>query len=450
MLLFVLDTLREDHSLALSQLEEKGFVRYQNVIAPSPWTVPSHISLFTGLLPSEHGVHERVGAKHFDLSGQSKEAMSVSSNLISLMKHEGYKTYGFSGNPAISPKFGFQFDDYRLYGNNTRVEEAIRLLSENKTPPNAKKLEKASLLLRKGGLGLASYMFYYREFKTRILGQHPLDKGSKSILADLSRMRFNEPFFLFVNLMESHDPYFYNEGEYFRQNQFAYISGSRYGSKNFNVCTRYPKHAKLSISRLMQMINVLEPVLERSLVIVTSDHGQLLGEGGKYWHGYFLDDELLRVPLYVRYPNSCKPMTPDDFINLTEIPKIVRYVTSSASNDSILGSKTAFAESFGVLSDCSEFAENDEQLQKFLKSYSWRIRLFTTKGSAVYNKSIDSFEEIQGSLSEKEARELIEQHERRLATGESKHTEKKVDTASRFTKSEEEDLRVRLGALGYL
>jgi arylsulfatase A-like enzyme len=57
--IIVLDTLREDHAQGLDRLLDYGFVKYQNAIAPAPWTLPSHASMFTGLYPSEHGIHEK-------------------------------------------------------------------------------------------------------------------------------------------------------------------------------------------------------------------------------------------------------------------------------------------------------------------------------------------------------------------------------------------------------
>ena len=54
-----LDTLREDHAQDLDRLLDYGFVKYQNAIAPATWTLPSHVSMFTGLYPTEHGIHEK-------------------------------------------------------------------------------------------------------------------------------------------------------------------------------------------------------------------------------------------------------------------------------------------------------------------------------------------------------------------------------------------------------
>ena len=61
--ILIIDALREDYSSGLEALRELGFVRYENAIAPAPWTLPSHASLITGLYPSQHGVHESRDAR---------------------------------------------------------------------------------------------------------------------------------------------------------------------------------------------------------------------------------------------------------------------------------------------------------------------------------------------------------------------------------------------------
>ncbi|WP_230937930.1 alkaline phosphatase family protein [Sulfolobus acidocaldarius] len=58
MILIVLYTLRYDYSHGLDKLLEYGFVKYENAYSTSPWTLPSHISMFTGLYLTFHGVYE--------------------------------------------------------------------------------------------------------------------------------------------------------------------------------------------------------------------------------------------------------------------------------------------------------------------------------------------------------------------------------------------------------
>ena len=105
----IIDTLREDYGRGLEMLGELGFIKYENAIAPAPWTLPSHVSLITGMYPSQHGVHESYGVY------VNRELMELSTQRLSTLNHgiigelmdEGYSTYIVSANPFLSPLFGF-------------------------------------------------------------------------------------------------------------------------------------------------------------------------------------------------------------------------------------------------------------------------------------------------------------------------------------------------------
>jgi arylsulfatase A-like enzyme len=53
-----------------------NFVRFDKTVALAPWTVPSHASLFTGLMPSRHGVHEAEALNYERLSELSKNELN--------------------------------------------------------------------------------------------------------------------------------------------------------------------------------------------------------------------------------------------------------------------------------------------------------------------------------------------------------------------------------------
>lgn len=100
-LLFVFDTVRAD-ALArpdvapeAKRLAREG-VRYVQARANAPWTLPSHVSLFSGLRPSRHGVHWRRPRLPDDLQ-----------LLAQRLRRAGYQTWAYSENPWISPGFGF-------------------------------------------------------------------------------------------------------------------------------------------------------------------------------------------------------------------------------------------------------------------------------------------------------------------------------------------------------
>ncbi len=63
-ILIVVDTLRDDYSYPLKEnLKKFGFISYNNAIAPTSWTIPSHASLFTGLYPPYFTKYMRQNTK---------------------------------------------------------------------------------------------------------------------------------------------------------------------------------------------------------------------------------------------------------------------------------------------------------------------------------------------------------------------------------------------------
>jgi len=108
--IIVLDTLREDHAQGLDKLLDYGFVKYQNAIAPAPWTLPSHASMFTGLYPSEHGIHETQERRGEELIRYSRLRMStLENNILRKYKDENYNTILISANSIfVTPIAGFE------------------------------------------------------------------------------------------------------------------------------------------------------------------------------------------------------------------------------------------------------------------------------------------------------------------------------------------------------
>ena len=99
-LLVVIDTLRADAVSAYGAVEgttpfvdslAAAGLRYQRAYAPSPWTLPSHATLFTGLWPERHGVG--VGGRMLLPEGLP--------TLAERMGQAGFETVGFSENPIV-------------------------------------------------------------------------------------------------------------------------------------------------------------------------------------------------------------------------------------------------------------------------------------------------------------------------------------------------------------
>lgn len=90
-LLILVDTLRADRlgcygndrpvSPNIDALAKRG-VRFEETMAPAPWTLPSTASLFTGLTPGAHGAGTRIG----DDDGREKKVLGLSPEIPTLAK----------------------------------------------------------------------------------------------------------------------------------------------------------------------------------------------------------------------------------------------------------------------------------------------------------------------------------------------------------------------------
>jgi arylsulfatase A-like enzyme len=273
-LLVVIDTLRADAASAYGSVEgttpafdalaATGQL-YTRAYAPSPWTVPSHASLFTGSPIDAHGVglHGRVVL--------SPEVTTLAERLAAA----GYETAAFSENALISRVFGFEqgFDHF-----------SVRTAAE------------------------------------QMAAQRKLVIDVDDELARWLEARDPErPFFVFINLYDPHEPYVVRA-----ENPFLPADATTADARHLKagrrtshlICDRLPSESQLEILRGLYLGEVaaadrkLEAILallaDRSasglITVVTSDHGEHLGEHRLLDHEFSVHDAVLRIPLVVHGP----------------------------------------------------------------------------------------------------------------------------------------------------
>lgn len=136
---------------------------------------------------------------------------------------------------------------------------------------------------------------YYDEFKVQDMGMLNIGavqrEGTETI--EQAEAWLDEtsgsPFFLWLHLFEPHDPY-----------EAPEPYASRYPQRPYDAEVAYTDSL---VGRLREMLEGRD-LLERTLLIVTGDHGEGLGDHGEYFHGYFVYDSTARVPLIVRLPGA--------------------------------------------------------------------------------------------------------------------------------------------------
>ncbi|MHA1616854.1 MAG: sulfatase-like hydrolase/transferase [Candidatus Njordarchaeales archaeon] len=416
-IMIVIDALRKDYARLLEEkLRKLGFISYDNVIAPSPWTTPSHASLFTGLYPLYHGAHETKTMKYLDIK-LKRENLLINIELSRM----GYETYLMSANPFVSPNFGFVGFDY-YYQPSYLTYLSVNLLKKNESfflaRTKAKygiknRLELLKFLLIKKHYGTATRLimnFFAKKVVIRailkIFKKWPKDKGSTEIIKKVAKINFNtlEPKFVFINLMEVHEPHelnLLNEISANKLRRIDLLMGNidQRLINNWRIC--YHNQVKYVTEKILSLINVLKKkrIFKNSLIIVTSDHGELLGEHGKLEHGVFLFDELLRIPLLIKYPDGVKVKINENrdnlwWISLTKLKAhIMEILYKREATSKSLFSDTVFAESFGSHIPLNDVTSDSEQrVVDDIEKY--RIAIYHKQFKGIFNVSDWRFEEI--------------------------------------------------------
>jgi arylsulfatase A-like enzyme len=297
-LLIVVDTARADRfstngyaretTPVIAALGREGAV-YLNAYAPSPWTLPSHASLFTGLYPSSHGGD----------SGRLRLDDSLPF-LAARMRSAGYSTIACVGNPWVGKDYNFHvgfdvFDEIWRQVDDAAEDAGAALISET--------LE-----------GWLSWR-----------DRH--EAGRK------------KPFFLFLNYFEAHLPY--NPPEPERSRFLARGAGGpgggdggagagaverlrRFSAREmvrqifgigsltdgeFRIMSDlYDGEIAYVDRRIGEVVSALRRrrLLDATVVVVTSDHGEMLGEHGLVDHRLTLYEPVLRIPLVIRYPEAIR------------------------------------------------------------------------------------------------------------------------------------------------
>jgi arylsulfatase A-like enzyme/Tfp pilus assembly protein PilF len=247
--LISIDTLRSDHlpaygygavaTPAIDALAKDGIL-YERAYSHIPLTLPSHLSILSGLLPAEHGVRDNVGYRfHADRVPY----------LPRLLKKAGYATGGAVSAYVLRPETGIS-DGFDFYEGKIELRMS----------------ETIGRSQRPGGETLAAAKPW-------------LASGASTA---------GKPFFLFFHLYEPHTPYEPPE-------PFA----SRYKNPYDGEIAAADQVVGDLVAELKRL-----GVYDRAIVVLLSDHGEGLMDHGEQEHGILLYREALQVPLLLKLPGG--------------------------------------------------------------------------------------------------------------------------------------------------
>lgn len=349
-LVVTIDTLRADrvssdgHDVettpTLDRLARTG-ARFTNAYATSSWTVPSMASLWTGVHATRHGVTEgtvRDGAVY----GQQTIPDDVPS-LAEQLRRLGYRTFGVVANAHLHSNFGFGrgFDRFECVGF-ARAPSALAVLER----------------WRDDILGARPYFVWL----------HLFDPHAPYVPSTQWLARHWDPRPRFPDLEQVHPARRYEEMNVVGD-RLAYVE------------TLYDGAVHAGDEALERALGLLDAE-RRALVLVTSDHGEELADHGRFDHGHSLYEELVRVPLVVRFPDGRFAgrviETPVSLVDvLPTLAEITGFAPAQAHGRSLLpllrGEKTAATAIVAEVARGEALAmrrEGDEKLIRQLRAPS--------------------------------------------------------------------------------
>jgi arylsulfatase A-like enzyme len=284
----------------------KEAVVFDQALAPSPWTLPSHMSMLTGLDPVAHGVRNA--------------AYSLSSKVVTLaeaLAAGGFRTAAFTDGGFVSGLYGFNqgfevYDDERNYKGGANgfarlLPKALDWIEDTTDEP--------------------SFVFLHTfDVHTRY------DEGDPDVIA-----RFRER-----PVENGPDDHALHKLTHLYQQVQQGLDRYQRMDELLNDYDAGVFEVDRGVGRVIDLLKDAGR-LENSLIIVTSDHGESFYDRDLYiGHGINLTDDEVHIPLIVRFPDAEGGGTRrSELVDLTDLPKTVLDVAGIAPPEHMDGESLA-------------------------------------------------------------------------------------------------------------
>ncbi|TME71728.1 MAG: sulfatase [Chloroflexi bacterium] len=311
----VMDTTRADHLSAygyqrpttpnLDAIAAEGTL-FENAIAQAPWTVPSHFQMVTSRYTA----------------GRQSILDSDFVTAAEMLKANGYETGAVLANFLLGRRSGFE------QGFDKVVDGPVTIfcLSVLEKIPVIKALLRLNIFPSNAVIGLLDRKEFLEGAGARA------DAVNEQAARWIERQG-SQPFFLFINYMDPHDPY--DPPQPFRDRfaggvdpvlgfvRYSPRLGRSISSGQFvrdvlpklspqdlaKIVALYDAEIAYLDDRIGRLVSVLKArgLYDHTILVVTADHGELFGEHGLANHMKSLSEEEIHVPLIMRYPSAIPP-----------------------------------------------------------------------------------------------------------------------------------------------
>ncbi|MBW2096419.1 MAG: sulfatase [Deltaproteobacteria bacterium] len=275
--LIIMDTTRQDHcscydyarktTPTLENLARSSTV-YRKAYTPAGWTSPAHASLFTGLYPIGH----RASQENWVLGEEW-------TTIAEVLSTHGFETIGIVENPVLAVHNNFD----------------------------------------------QGFQHYYETWKAEE-GDADMNKALYAFQAFLSSRNEQKPFFAFINFIEPHAPY-NSSGPFYE----TFISDFSIQLEHNMWTQHFLGKVKFSEKQIQHLLELYDAEIlytdylvgqiikslgehdlwEETVFIVTSDHGENIGDHDMMAHVFSLHESIIKIPLIIHYPKLFPPGTKD-------------------------------------------------------------------------------------------------------------------------------------------
>jgi arylsulfatase A-like enzyme len=418
-------------------------VVYETAISTAGWSLPAHASIFTGLYPSRHGAHD-----------QHKYLVHEYPTIAELLRSQGYRTLAFCHNMYVGSATGLNRGFEWFEGDSGNTPHSLRKI------------------ISKTNNGI-SRLLGWRDSGAR--------RTNKQIHTALHRLQGDgQPFFIFVHYGEPHAPYRpprrYNcylpdgvslkEASQVNQDQWKYfINPASMDGQDFEILTAlYDAEITYLDARIAEVLGWLKEsgILDQTMVILTADHGENIGDHQMMGHAYCLYDTLVHVPLIVHYPRGvATPSRVEHQVQTLDIlPTILAMLGDTSSDtyrslqgyDLLSSTRRDFTVAEQAHPDLTTFYKRFSGVEvsiydralKMIRTDRYKYIWSSDGNNELYDLQADSDEQcnVIGENSD-----IADDLDRRLTEWRNSF---EVATPSDQVPEFEEEVKARLRALGYL
>jgi arylsulfatase A-like enzyme len=370
-ILIVIDSLRRDHVSCygypkvttpfIDQMSNSSVV-LETAISPSAWTLPVFASILTGTYPS-----------------RNRHSMEKLQTIMGILRGSGYRTFGVTDN-FFARTFQEGFEDFAFIARRSLADMCLHDVK-------------------------GTVQFMQRAIKQRSKGS--LQSLASSFLTNracknwLDRNRKTGPFFMMVHY-SVHWPYvapepflsrflddsLRHEVKKIGRDVYELISQGESGVELQVLNSLYDGQIAWVDSCIEDLVNHLKSLglYERTVIIITADHGDILGEHGLLHHEFVLYEPLIRVPLIMRFPNLFETgkKYPGLVQTLDILPTLLDYlciewsdISLQMQGRSILEMITGSQEREYTISERADWSSGTSMkkisyLEKQYPSFNWR------------------------------------------------------------------------------